>query len=77
MGKGATPGKLKGSWFTCFNGPWRLCFHITGFVATSQQSCEHKLKMMGKLKTFRGTSGRVKACAFLLENQSEGQCWDD
>ena len=31
---------------------------------------------MGKLNKFKGTSGRIKACANILSNQDNDETWD-
>lgn len=37
-----------GSWFTCFNGPWKMAMHICGFKDTCFRQCESRLKTMSK-----------------------------
>lgn len=50
-GKG---GKGAGSWFTSFNGPWRMILHITGFIDTGFRACELKLKSIVPKSKFKG-----------------------
>ena len=62
-GKGSHGSKIKGSWFTSFNGPWKLVMMISGFSKTAHVACEHWLKIMSKESKYNGTGGRVKAFA--------------
>lgn len=48
--KGLSGSKIKGSWFTSFNGPWKLVMTVGGFTRTAHVACEHKLKLMSKEK---------------------------
>ena len=36
--------------FTSYHGPWKIAVHISGFVGTCHQACEHKLKTMSSQK---------------------------
>ena len=70
-GKG---GKGAGSWFTSFNGPWRMICHITGFVDTGFRACELKLKSIEPKSRYKGATGKLVGLAYCLNHQEE--FWD-
>ena len=46
--KGFGGQKQKGSWFTSFNGPWKLVQHVSGFKSSAQVAIEFRLKKDSK-----------------------------
>jgi predicted GIY-YIG superfamily endonuclease len=62
-GKG---GKGAGSWYTSFNGPWRMILNITGFVETGFRACELKLKTIVPKSKYKGASGKVLGLIYCL-----------
>jgi predicted GIY-YIG superfamily endonuclease len=70
-GKG---GKGAGSWFTSFNGPWKMICNITGFNLTGFRACELKLKSIMPKSKYTGASGKILALIYCLTHQDE--FWD-
>ena len=70
-GKG---GKGNGSWFTSFNGPWKMVCNITGFNLTGFRACELKLKSIMPKSKYTGASGKILALIYCLSHQDE--FWD-
>ena len=59
---------MKGSWFTSFNGPWKLVQYIEGFTTTAHFACELRLKAESKMAKYHGTTGRIRLLHDILLN---------